>query len=196
MANESAEEETTLALLLDLPPMIVSAIEKRGEGVGARLHCRIVGLATWYQAEIAGAEVIATTLKKLEEAESGQLELLKAQGVTFLLVMYSSENVELTITRGQQLLEGARVHYVTMRTEEVFSASLLLSQFEGGPLSAREVEILQLVAEGKSNKQIGELLYISALTVKQHLYRIARKLEIEGNRALAVMVGFQRGYLL
>jgi len=36
-------------------------------------------------------------------------------------------------------------------------------------LSAREVEVLQLVADGQSNKEIGEALNLSALTVKSHL---------------------------
>ena len=36
-------------------------------------------------------------------------------------------------------------------------------------LSAREVEVLQLVADGQSNKEIGEALSLSALTVKSHL---------------------------
>ena len=43
-------------------------------------------------------------------------------------------------------------------------------------LSAREVEVLQLVADGQSNKEIGEALSLSALTVKSHLSRIGRKL--------------------
>lgn len=49
-------------------------------------------------------------------------------------------------------------------------------------LSSREVEVLQSVAEGQSNKEIGEELGLSALTVKSHLARIARKLGT-GDRA-------------
>jgi DNA-binding NarL/FixJ family response regulator len=52
-------------------------------------------------------------------------------------------------------------------------------------LSAREIQVLQLVSEGKSNKDIGEALGLSALTVKSHLARIARKL---GTGARAEMV--------
>ena len=43
-------------------------------------------------------------------------------------------------------------------------------------LSGREIEVLQLVSEGRSNKEIGDALGLSALTVKSHLARIARKL--------------------
>ncbi len=42
-------------------------------------------------------------------------------------------------------------------------------------LSAREVEILRLVADGRSNGWIGERLSLSSLSVKKHLARIARK---------------------
>ena len=59
-------------------------------------------------------------------------------------------------------------------------------------LSAREVEVLQLVADGRSNKEIGEALGLSALTVKSHLARIARKLGT-GDRAEMVVVAMRAG---
>ena len=59
-------------------------------------------------------------------------------------------------------------------------------------LSAREIQVLQLVAEGKSNKDIGEDLGLSALTVKSHLARIARKLGT-GDRAEMVATALRSG---
>jgi DNA-binding NarL/FixJ family response regulator len=59
-------------------------------------------------------------------------------------------------------------------------------------LSAREVEVLQLVSGGRSNKDIGEELGLSALTVKSHLARIARKLGT-GDRAEMVVVAMRAG---
>ena len=59
-------------------------------------------------------------------------------------------------------------------------------------LSAREVQVLQLVADGKSNKDIGEALGLSALTVKSHLARIARKLGT-GDRAEMVVTAMRAG---
>jgi DNA-binding NarL/FixJ family response regulator len=49
-------------------------------------------------------------------------------------------------------------------------------------LSRREIEVLTQVSQGMSNKDIGEKLGLSALTVKSHLARIARKLGT-GDRA-------------
>ncbi|WP_318011439.1 helix-turn-helix transcriptional regulator [Actinotalea sp. M2MS4P-6] len=57
----------------------------------------------------------------------------------------------------------------------------------GPELTARELGVLELVAEGRSNKQIGETLELSALTVKSHLARISRKI---GTGDRAEMVAF------
>lgn len=61
-------------------------------------------------------------------------------------------------------------------------------------LSAREIQVLQLVAGGKSNKDIGEELGLSALTVKSHLARIARKLGT-GDRAEMVATALRSGVI-
>ena len=61
-------------------------------------------------------------------------------------------------------------------------------------LSAREIEVLRLVADGRSNKAIGQTMGLSALTVKSHLARIARKLGT-GDRAGMVAVGMRGGIL-
>jgi DNA-binding NarL/FixJ family response regulator len=57
-------------------------------------------------------------------------------------------------------------------------------------LSAREIEVLRLVADGQSNREIGTTLHLSALTVKSHLARIARKLGT-GDRAEMVAVSMR-----
>lgn len=63
-----------------------------------------------------------------------------------------------------------------------------------GSLTAREVEILRLVADGRSNKWIADDLSLSALTVKSHLARISRKLGT-GDRSHQVAVAFRVGLL-
>lgn len=57
----------------------------------------------------------------------------------------------------------------------------------GSELTARELGVLRLVADGRSNRQIGEQLELSALTVKSHLARISRKV---GTGDRAEMVAF------
>ena len=62
-------------------------------------------------------------------------------------------------------------------------------------LLAGELEaLLELVAGGHSNKQIGDTLGLSALTVKSHLARIARKLGT-GDRAEMVALAMRAGVI-
>ena len=61
-------------------------------------------------------------------------------------------------------------------------------------LSGREVEVLELVARGKGNKEIARTLWISEATVKSHLLHIYDKLGA-ADRASAVAAAMQRGIL-
>lgn len=61
-------------------------------------------------------------------------------------------------------------------------------------LSSREIEVLRLVADGRSNKWIGEELALSSLTVKSHLARIGRKLGT-GDRAHMVALAMRAGVI-
>lgn len=60
--------------------------------------------------------------------------------------------------------------------------------------TAREKQILQLVAEGKTNKDIGERLFISNRTVQGHLSKIFAKLEVE-TRTEAAMKATKAGII-
>jgi PAS domain S-box-containing protein len=61
-------------------------------------------------------------------------------------------------------------------------------------LTQREVEILQLVAEGLENEEISKQLYISTETVKSHVRRLLAKLGAR-SRTHAVSLGFRRGLI-
>jgi DNA-binding NarL/FixJ family response regulator len=61
-------------------------------------------------------------------------------------------------------------------------------------LTSRELEVLQLVAEGASNREIASSLYISQATVKSHLLHIFGKLGVS-DRTAAVTVALKRGFL-
>jgi two-component system nitrate/nitrite response regulator NarL len=67
-------------------------------------------------------------------------------------------------------------------------------EFEGEPLTPREIEVLEIVAEGLSNKQIAARLNISEHTAKFHVNSILGKLAA-GTRAEAVTRGLRRGLL-
>lgn len=78
---------------------------------------------------------------------------------------------------------------------EAPGAVLILSRPAHAPvtpaLTERETRVLRLIAEGNTNGAVGERLGISALTVKSHLARIARKLGT-GDRAGMVAVAIRR----
>ena len=61
-------------------------------------------------------------------------------------------------------------------------------------LSARELEVLRLVAAGADNREIAERLYVSSETVKSHLANVYRKLGVAG-RAHAVAAALRQGQL-
>lgn len=69
--------------------------------------------------------------------------------------------------------------------EHAASAEPESSELDTGALSSRELEIMEWVKNGKTNFEIGMILDISAFTVKNHLQRIFRKLNVV-NRAQAV----------
>lgn len=63
------------------------------------------------------------------------------------------------------------------------------------PLSAREREVLQLIAEGRTSKEVAKLLGISATTVKSHRNHIMEKLDIHDKAGLtryAIRIGLIR----
>jgi DNA-binding NarL/FixJ family response regulator len=61
-------------------------------------------------------------------------------------------------------------------------------------LTARETEVLQLLADGLMNKQIAQLLYLSPETIKSCVDGIRMKLDAS-NRTHAVSIGFRDGLI-
>ena len=73
-------------------------------------------------------------------------------------------------------------------------ATKLAHRVSGETLSLREIEVLKLMAQGKSNKEIGSALFISEGTVKSHLKRIFRKLGVM-SRTEAIANATRRGLI-
>jgi DNA-binding NarL/FixJ family response regulator len=97
-----------------------------------------------------------------------------------------------------ELLRAVRA---TARGEAVLApsaAALLMSRVRSsatGPLSPRELEVLQLVAAGATNREAAAKLFVTEATVKSHLLNIYGKLGV-GDRAAAVTEAFNRGLLV
>lgn len=100
-------------------------------------------------------------------------------------------------TPRQELFHGVRA---AARGETVLApavATRLLGRMRmpaEDTLSERELEVLQLVARGNSNRAIGQALHISQATVKTHLVHIFAKLNVS-DRTAAVTAAVTRGIL-
>jgi putative nucleotidyltransferase with HDIG domain len=100
----------------------------------------------------------------------------------------------------KELLAAARA--VGLSTEDLRSVMYELPQGGGGgkrnvdpcPLSAREVEVLKRLAEGKVYKQIAHELDLSTSTVRTHLHNTYAKLGAV-DRAQAVLIATERGWI-
>ncbi|MBV8143769.1 MAG: response regulator transcription factor [Gammaproteobacteria bacterium] len=95
---------------------------------------------------------------------------------------------------GQDLMETIRVvHAGSKRINPDVAVQLASHAGETG-LSAREIEVLTLVAAGQSNKIIAAQLFISEATVKGHLKSILAKLGAN-DRTHAVTLALRRGII-
>lgn len=127
------------------------------------------------KARLPGLQVIILTVYKDTELI---FRALKAGASGYLLKRAPTEEILRAISEVKA--GGAPM------TGEI--ARLVVQSFQGAPagglgeqrLSPRELEILELLSEGITNKQIGIRLGISAETVRTHLGRIYEKLHVQG----------------
>jgi len=96
----------------------------------------------------------------------------------------SNELVEAirTVARGQSLLDPA----VTAKVLERLRSGTAEPE-EFADLTEREKEILRLVAEGMTNRQIGQRLFIAEKTVKNYVSSLLAKLGLERRTQAAVL---------
>jgi DNA-binding NarL/FixJ family response regulator len=88
--------------------------------------------------------------------------------------------------------------YVGGRVVKARQLAAVMSSLRSLParerLTSRELEILQLISEGLTNKQIANRLSLSAETVKSHVSAVHAKLDAD-SRAHAVAIAFRHGLL-
>jgi DNA-binding NarL/FixJ family response regulator len=71
-------------------------------------------------------------------------------------------------------------------------AAKLADSMAHAQLSRRELQVLEQMAVGRSNKEIGQILYLSEYTVKSHVKAILKKLDAVG-RTEAIAIACERG---
>jgi DNA-binding NarL/FixJ family response regulator len=134
---------------------------------------------------------IKVIMLTVSEDEGNLVEAIRAGADGYLLKHLNARDF-LEMVNGLERGEAAITRQMTMRllkhitTIEPAGDHVLLSE--------REIEILKLVASGKSNQSIADLLSISENTVKYHLKNILQKLGVS-NRTEAVTIAMQRRLL-
>jgi two-component system NarL family response regulator len=109
---------------------------------------------------------------------------LKAGATGYLLKDVSAAELARTV---RHVYQGASV-IAKVAQDEVDG------HFPADKLSARELEVLRLAADGNSNRMIGEILTISEPTVKSHMSTVLVKLGAS-DRTHAVTLAIKRGYI-
>ena len=93
---------------------------------------------------------------------------------------------------GEVALVGTAEDADLVVSERVVSTAAPGAVSQGGALTARELEVLRLVARGLSNKEIAADLGITTHTVKYHLAAVLEKLGVR-SRTEAVSLGVRTG---
>ena len=214
--GEQSLESGFTAMVVDDHPLVRESMVTRLRAMGARDVIEAASIAEARARAAAGARDVCVL--DLGPPDGSGLELLadlRAAGWTKLIVLSAADDpysVRSAFVAGAQgyLLKSASPVVVVDGVRRVLEggvyadpavASLLAAGLRSGPvdsgvtdLSGREIEVLRLVSDGQSNKQIGEELGLSALTVKSHLARIARKLGT-GDRAEMVAMAMRGGVI-
>lgn len=95
---------------------------------------------------------------------------------------------------GQEIVEAVRRAVDGERVLGTAAARELALQSNSVPLTSRELNVLRLVASGKSNKEISDVLCVSEDAIKARMRSIMSKLEA-ADRTHAVTMAMRRGFL-
>lgn len=139
--------------------------------------------------DCADTRVLVLTAR---EEEHYVVELLRAGAVGYLSKTAGLDDLLQAIravARGESVLAPAAVSVVVRRLKDETKQTQ-----EPSPLTNRELQVLSLVAEGLTNRDIGRQLSISLRTVEAHLTHIYDKLDV-GSRTEAVVWGIRQGWI-
>ncbi len=187
-----------VTILKEQPDMLVAGEAKDGlEAINKATELKPdVILMDIFMPGMSGIDAIIAIKEKLPEAK-----------VLILTVSESEENLFRALRFGAKgyLLKSADIAEVIIAVRQVangqgilspHAATRLIAEFrhesEQPSLSNRELQVLRLLGEGLSNKEIASRLYIGESTVRTYLGRLLDKLHLR-NRAEAISYATRRG---
>lgn len=180
---EAADGEEAVRLALELGPDVVLMDVSMPvlDGIEATRQLR---------RQVPGAQVVVLTM----HADSDIVRrALQAGAVGYLTKDCSIEEVAEAV---RLAASGDRTVSSGLAAGLLDQASQLQVELADGqsPITAREIEVLQLIAEGASPPEVAATLFISASTVKNHLSSIYDKLDAR-DRTQAVVKGLRMGFI-
>ncbi len=178
VVGEAGDGEEAIDLALELKPDVVLMDLRLPRVTGVEAIRRI-------RSELPHAHILILTTYDSDESI---LEGLQAGAEGYLLTGSSRQELLSAIravARGESPLPPAVAGRLISRLRSGVAAT---------ELSARELEVLKLVAQGKRNREIADDLFLSEKTVKAHVSSILRKLNAE-DRTEAVTIGLRRGLI-
>lgn len=131
----------------------------------------------------SGTKAIMLTAFDLDEYVAAAL---RAGAAGFLLKNASAAEV-LAAIRAARAGHAALAPEVTARLVDQFRPRAAPHPFAGARLSARELQVVRLVARGLTNQQIADELVLSPETIRTYLKRLFAKLDVPDRTRLAVL---------
>jgi DNA-binding NarL/FixJ family response regulator len=141
-----------------------------------------------------GIEVITAILEKFPRARIIVLSSFGGTENVFRAFQAGARSYFLKDVKGRELVDAIRAVHAGQRPLPQEVASCLAERIPCSELSPRELEILKLIANGETNKEIAARLAISEGTVRVHASNVFAKLGCS-DRAQAVAVAFHRGII-
>ena len=158
------------------------------------LHRPDVTLVDLRMPRMDGIEVIRTIRERAPDARVIVLTTFDEDEDIYRALRAGARGYLLKDVSRDELLECIRTVY---EGESYIAPALAMkaaARLSSPDLSPREVEVLRLMADGKSNKEIGDDLQITEGTVKVHVNHILDKLGVNG-RTAAIVAALERGLI-
>jgi two-component system NarL family response regulator len=141
-----------------------------------------------------GPDVITAIRRIDDQANIVVLTTYDADEDVYRAVQAGARGYVLKGTFSEGILEAIRTVHAGRFLIAPEAAERLAQRVSNPSLTAREIAVLELVAKGLSNREIGTVLFVAEVTVKFHLKNIYAKLGAS-DRTEAALIAAQRGIL-
>jgi DNA-binding NarL/FixJ family response regulator len=174
--------------------VVAEAVDGKEAVVAFRAHRPDVTLMDLRLPEASGIEAMIDIRKEFPEARFIVLTTVAGDNQVVRAFAAGARGYLLKNLLRTELVETIRAVHAGKKKVPPEVAQLLADHFTEDDLTQREVEILQGVAKGYSNKIVADHLNISENTVKNHVKSILSKLGAS-DRTHAVVIALQRGII-